>query len=73
MNTVSRILHRIPPFWRKVLERVGWTALQATLGVVITVLAGITAPWAILIAAAASMLKGIAARHIGNKSEPSIP
>lgn len=66
-------LPHLSPFWRSAIERIVWTAIQAALGVIVVVLAHVTAPWAILVAAAAAMLKTIAAKHIGNKSEPSIP
>lgn len=53
--------------YAKLLERVGWTAAQAGLGLVTVEVLDIPAAWAPIVATALAVVKGIVAKKVGNK------
>jgi hypothetical protein len=59
------------------LERVFWTALQATVGVLSAVQWDLDEFWIVVIAFGLSVLKGVIAKNIGNpdsaSTAPSVP
>ena len=58
---------KVSKVWvRDVCERVGWTALQAALGVLTTNLTGLPVAYAVPVAAGLSALKGWVATQIGD-------
>lgn len=57
---------------RDLVERVGWTAAEAGLAVVITESADWHGTWMPFIAAGLAVLKGAVAKHIGNRNSAAI-
>lgn len=58
-------------FLARLAERMFWTAVQAAAGVAIVAVADLPTAWAPVIAVALSAVKGFAARHIGDPSNPA--
>lgn len=58
-------------FAKDLLERVLWTAAEAGLAVAVAAATDIKAAWAVPIAAGLSYVKGLVAKHIGNKDSAS--
>jgi len=61
----------MPVFWKDLLERVLWTAVQAAAGAVAVYVTGLPYGWAAVAAAALSAGKGFAARKLGDRDSAS--
>ena len=55
----------------KLAERVVWTAIQASLGVVTVVVTDLPPVWAPVIATLLAVVKGFVARKIGDPQDPA--
>lgn len=64
-------MHRIPRYYRDLLERVGWTAAQAGLGLVTVDALHIPVAYAAVVATLLAVAKGFVARHVGNGDSAS--
>lgn len=58
-------------FTKDLLERVVWTTIQAVAGTVAVYLVDAPYGWAVIVAAALSALKGVAARKLGSSDSAS--
>lgn len=61
----------MPRYLTDLMERVAWTAIQAGLGLVTVESLHVPTAYAALVAAALAVVKGVVARHVGNKHSAS--
>ena len=58
-------------FYAKLAERVGWTAVQAGLGLVTVEALGVPTAWAAVVASVLAVVKGFVARRVGDPNSPA--
>jgi hypothetical protein len=73
---VDTLANAVSRFWnskygKSLLELIFWSAVVATLSVLIESLSDINNTWVILIIPALSLLKGLAAKKVGNPDNAS--
>lgn len=68
MATHSAVVQRFP--W-DALERIGWTALQGVVGLVVVELADVDMWWALPVASALAALKALIAKKVGQPGTAS--
>lgn len=61
----------MPKFAKDLLERVGWTAAQAGVGVITVEALNVPVEWAAVVAAVLAVVKGFIAKKVGNSDSAS--